>query len=197
MNAPQAGRSLFIIHHSSFIVMKIEGTYEVHSTPERVFQRLVDPVVLKRCIPGCERLEKSGDNSYSTTIRAGVGSIKGLFTGNVHLEDLEPPNHFRLVVDGKGQPGFLKGAGDLDLAPHNDATAITYAGEVHVGGTIASVGQRMLQGAVKVMATQFFTAIEAEAKTEAHEDPPKHDFFRTALRWLSGWFRRTFRCRLA
>jgi len=175
--------------------MKIEGTYEVLSTPERVFQSLIDPVVLKRCIPGCERLEQTGENNYSTTIRAGVGSIKGLFTGNVRLEDLKSPNHFRMIVDGKGQPGFLKGAGDLDLASHNGGTIITYAGEVQVGGTIASVGQRMLQGAVKLMATQFFTAIEAEAKTEAHEDPPKHDFFRTALRWLSGWFRRTFRRR--
>src|SRR3977135_969096 len=106
--------------------MKIEGTYEINSTPERVFQCLIDPVVLKRCIPGCERLERTGENTYSTTIRAGVGSIKGLFTGNVRLEDLRPPNHFRIVVDGKGPPGFLKGAGDLDLAPHTGATAITY-----------------------------------------------------------------------
>ena len=164
--------------------MKIEGTYEVHSTPERAFRALIDPAVLQRCIPGCERLEKTGDNTYSTTIRAGVGSIKGVFTGNVHLEDLTPPNHFRLIVDGKGQPGFLKGAGNLDLTPQNSATLITYAGEVQVGGTIASVGQRMLQGAVKLMASQFFTAIEAEAKTETNEAPPKHDFFRTALRWL-------------
>ena len=175
--------------------MKIEGTYEVTSTPERVFQCLIDPEVLKRCIPGCEKLERTGENTYSTTIRAGVGSIKGLFTGNVRIEDLKPPNHFRIVVDGKGQPGFLKGAGDLDLAPHNGATIITYSGEVQVGGTIAGVGQRMLQGAVKLISTQFFTAIEAEAKTEAHEAPPKHDFFRTTLRWFSGWLRRLFRSR--
>jgi len=175
--------------------MKIEGTHEIHSNPERVYQCLIDPAVLQRCIPGCERLEKTGENAYSTTLRAGVGSIKGLFTGNVRLEDLRPPHHFRMVVDGKGQPGFLKGAGDLDLAAQNDVTVITYSGDVQVGGTVASVGQRMLQGAAKMMATQFFTAIEAEAKTEAHEDPPKHDFFRTALRWFSGWLRRTFRSR--
>ena len=175
--------------------MKVEGTYEVHSTPERVFRAMIDPAVLQRCIPGCERLEKTGDNTYSTTIRAGVGSIKGAFTGNVRLEELSPPTHFRMVVDGKGQPGFLKGNGSLDLAPQNGATLITYAGEVQVGGTIASVGQRMLQGAVKLMSTQFFTAIEAEAKTETHEAPPKHDFFRTTLRWFSGWFRRNFRRR--
>jgi uncharacterized protein len=175
--------------------MNIEGTHEIHSSPDRVYQALIDPAVLQRCIPGCERLEKTGENAYSTTLRAGVGSIKGLFTGNVRLEDLRPPEHFRIVVDGKGQPGFLKGAGDLDLASQNGVTVIKYSGEVQVGGTIAGVGQRMLQGAAKMMATQFFTAIEAEAKTEAHEAPPKHGFFRSALRWFSGWLRRRFRSR--
>lgn len=173
--------------------MNIEGTHEIHSSPYRVYQALIDPAVLQRCIPGCERLEMTGENAYSTTLRAGVGSIKGLFTGNVRLEDLRPPEHFRIVVDGKGQPGFLKGAGDLDLASLNGVTVITYSGEVQVGGTIAGVGQRMLQGAARMMATQFFTAIEAEAKTEAHESPPKHGFFRSALRWFSGWLRRRFR----
>jgi len=173
--------------------MKIEGTHELHASPERVFETLIDPVVLQRCIPGCERLEKTGENAYSTTLRAGVGSIKGLFAGNVRLEDMEPPLRFRMVVDGKGQPGFLKGAGDLVLEARDGLTAVSYNGEVQVGGTIASVGQRMLQGAVKMMATQFFTAIEAEAKTEAHEPPPAHGFFRTALRWLSGLLRRKFR----
>ena len=173
--------------------MKIEGTHELRVKRERVFQVLTDPEVLKRCIPGCERLEKTGENAYAATLRAGVGSIKGVFTGNVRLEDLRPPEHYRLVVDGKGQPGFLKGTGDLDLEEQGDATIIKYAGDVQMGGTIASVGQRMIQGAARMMASQFFTAIEAEAKTEANDPPPKHGFFRTALRWFSGWLRRTFR----
>ena len=170
--------------------MKIEGTHELHAVRDRVFEALTNPEVLQRCIPGCERLEKIGDNAYSATLRAGVGSIKGVFTGNVRLEDVQPPKHFRMIVEGKGQPGFLKGSGDLDLEEPGGASVVTYRGEVQVGGTIASVGQRMLQGAVKMMASQFFTAIEAEAKTEANEPPPKHGFFRTALRWLSGWLRR-------
>lgn len=173
--------------------MKIEGTHELRARRERVYQVLIDPEVLKRCIPGCERLEKTGENAYAATLRAGVGSIKGVFTGNVRLEDLRPPEHYRLVVDGKGQPGFLKGSGDLDLEEQDGATIIKYAGDVQVGGTIASVGQRMIQGAAKMMASQFFTAIEAEAKTKTGDPPPKHGFFRTALRWFSGWLRRTFR----
>jgi hypothetical protein len=173
--------------------MKIEGLQELRAKRERVYQVLTDPEVLRRCIPGCERLEKTGENTYAVTLRAGVGSIKGLFTGNVRLEDLRPPSHYRLVVDGKGQPGFLKGSGDLDLEEQMDATVIKYQGDVQVGGTIASVGQRMIQGAAKMMASQFFTCIEAEAQTALGEPPPAHGFFRTALRWFSGWLRRIFR----
>ena len=173
--------------------MKIEGTHELRARRMRVFQALTDPEVLKRCIPGCEQLEETGENSYAATLRAGVGSIKGTFKGNVRLEEIRQPQHYRMIVDGKGQPGFLKGTGDIDLEEREDATIIKYAGDVQVGGTIASVGQRMIQGAAKMMASQFFTAIEVEAKTEANDPPPKHGFFRTALRWFSGWVRRTFR----
>ena len=172
--------------------MKLEGTHQVDAPRERVYQSLVNPEVLQRCIPGCERLEQTGDNIFSATIRAGVGSIKGVFNGTVRLEELREPEHFRMVVDGKGQPGFLKGSGDLDLEQQDTGTLVKYAGEVQVGGTIASVGQRMIQGTVKMMATQFFTALEAEAKTEVGEPPPQHGFFRTALRWFSGCLRRLF-----
>jgi carbon monoxide dehydrogenase subunit G len=97
------------------------------------------------------------------------------------------------VVEGKGTPGFLKGSGDLDLEAQGDATLIKYVGDVQVGGTIASVGQRMIQATTKMMATQFFTALEAEAKAAPGKPPPAHGFFRTALRWFSGWLRRIFK----
>jgi hypothetical protein len=78
----------------------------------------------------------------------------------------------------------------LDLEDQGETTLIRYMGDVKVGGTIASVGQRMIQATAKMMASQFFTALEAEAKTARGEPPPKHGFFRTALRWFSGWLRR-------
>ena len=172
--------------------MKIEGTHRVNAPRERVYQSLIDPQVLQRCIPGCERLEKTSDDAYSVTIRTGVGSIKGVFNGNVRLTDLRPPEHYRIVVDGKGAPGFLKGAGDFELEAQRETTLIKYSGEVQVGGTIAGVGQRMIQATAKMMAAQFFTALEAEAETDVGEVPPIHGFFRTALRWFSGWLRRIF-----
>ena len=102
--------------------MKLEGTHELQASRERVYQCLTDPEVLQRCIPGCERLEKTGDNSYSATIRTGVGSIKkGEFNGSVRLEEMRPPEHYRIVVEGKGEPGFVKGSGNLDLEERNEA----------------------------------------------------------------------------
>ena len=173
--------------------MKLEGTHQLNAPRERVYQSLVDPEILKRCIPGCERLEKTGEGTYATTIRTGVGAIKGVFTGSVRLEDMRPPEHYRIGVEGKGAPGFLKGSGNLDLEEQAGGTLIKYTGDLQLGGTIASVGQRMIQGTAKMMAAQFFTALEAEAQTKAGEPPPKHGFFRTALRWFSGWLHNIFR----
>jgi carbon monoxide dehydrogenase subunit G len=164
--------------------MKIEGTHQLNVPRDRVYQALVDPEVLQRCIPGCERLEKTAENTYSVTIRAGIGAIKGVFTGTVRLEDMRSPEHYRIVVEGKGTPGFLKGSGDLDLEIQGEGTLIKYTGDLQLGGTIASVGQRMIQGTAKMMASQFFTALEAEARTEPGESPPKHGLFRTALKSL-------------
>ena len=171
--------------------MKLEGTHQLYASRERVFHCLVDPQILQRCIPGCERLEQTGENTYAATIRTGVGTIKGLFAGTVRLEDMRPPEHYRIAVEGKGQPGFMKGSGDLELAEEGEATLIKYTGEIQVGGLIASVGQRMIQGTAKMMAAQFFLALEAEAKA-SDDSPPTHNFFRTALRWLSGRLRRIF-----
>jgi carbon monoxide dehydrogenase subunit G len=164
--------------------MKIAGTHQLNAPRDRVYQALVDPEVLQRCIPGCERLEKTAENTYSATIRAGIGAIKGVFTGTVRLEDMRPPEHYRIVVEGKGGPGFLKGSGDLDLDAEGEGTLIKYTGDLQLGGTIASVGQRMIQGTAKMMASQFFTALEAEARTAPGESPPKHGLFRTALKSL-------------
>ncbi len=93
--------------------------------------------------------------------------VKGTFKGTVKLAEMRPPEHYRIEVDGKGGPGFVKGTGDFELEDNDGATLIRYAGETQVGGTIAGIGQRMIQGAAKMMATRFFTALEVEAKTAA------------------------------
>jgi carbon monoxide dehydrogenase subunit G len=142
--------------------MNLEGSHTINAPRARVYESLVDPQVLQQCIPGCENLERTSEGIYAMKIRAGVGPIKGLFNGTVRMEDLREPEHYRLVVEGKGTTGFLKGSGDLDLEETNDSTVIKYTGEMQVGGMIASVGQRMVLSAARMMASKFFTALEEQ-----------------------------------
>ena len=152
--------------------MKIDGTHEINAPRERVYALLTDPEVLRRCIPGCESLEKTDADTYAATMKAGVGMIKGTFKGNVKLEEMRQPVHYRIVVDAKGGPGFVKGTGDFDFDEKDGATLIKYAGEMQVGGTMAGIGQRMIQGAAKMMASRFFTALEAEALPNREQSRP-------------------------
>jgi carbon monoxide dehydrogenase subunit G len=145
--------------------VNIQGTHHLHAPRDRVYQSLIDPEVLRRCIPGCERLEKTGTNEYSATIGAGVGAIKGVFTGIVRLADMRPPEHYQIIVEAKGTPGFVKGTGDFDLEAEGEGTLIKYTGDLQVGGMIASVGQRLIQGTAKMLASRFFTKLEEEVKT--------------------------------
>ena len=111
----------------------------------------------QRCIPGCESLEKTAADTYAATLKAGVGAIKGTFKGEVRLEDMRPPEHYH-NSRWKGV-GFAKGSADFDLEK-DGATVIKYSGELQIGGTIAGVGQRMIQGAAKMMASRFLASLE-------------------------------------
>jgi uncharacterized protein len=145
--------------------MKIEGTQQIDAPRDRIFAALIDPAVLQKCIPGCEQMEKTGENQYKARLTAGVGPVKGSFNANISLEQITPPEHYKLVVEGKGQPGFVKGSGELNLKDAGAATEIQYTGEVNVGGLIASVGQRMIQSTANLLAGRFFKALESEVKT--------------------------------
>jgi hypothetical protein len=129
---------------------------------DRVFQALTDPVILQKCIPGCQELEKTGKNQYKATLSAGVGPIKGVFAATITLKDITPPSHFTLVVEGKGQPGFVKGSGTLNLTEEDGSTIIEYSGDINIGGMIASVGQRMIQATANLLAGRFFKTLETE-----------------------------------
>ena len=107
-------------------------------------------------------MEKTGDNQYKAKLTAGVGPVKGVFTATVSLEDIVSPEYYKLVVEGKGQPGFVKGTGELNLKDEGSATEIQYTGDVNVGGLIASVGQRMIQSTANLLAGRFFRSLESE-----------------------------------
>jgi carbon monoxide dehydrogenase subunit G len=153
--------------------MKIEGTHTLKLPRAQVYLMLIDPAVLQRCVPGCEALEAHEDGSYNITLKAGVGSVKGVFNGKIKLAELREPEHYQMIVEGTGKVGFVKGTGWLDLVEQGEETVVNYTGDVSIGGTIASVGQRMVQAAAKMMAGQFFKAVEAEANAATSETEAK------------------------
>ncbi|MFN0118947.1 MAG: SRPBCC family protein [Blastocatellia bacterium] len=178
--------------------MKIEGSYNINAPRPLVWNLLIDPDILSRCVPGVQSLECVGEGSYKIALKTGVGTIRGVYTGAIRLEDLREPEHYKMTVDGKGAPGFLKGVGELELTETDEGTAVSYTGDVSVGGTIAAVGQRLIVSTAKMMTGQFFIALEAEAKAiidaEEKGEPvitPKQGFFRNTFRAASKAIRET------
>jgi hypothetical protein len=137
--------------------MQVKGHYTVPVPREKVWAYFTDPTFVQQCIPGCEKLEPLGDDTFEATLSVGIASIKGEYKGTVKIENKQPPTAYRLVVEGGSQLGFVKGTGDLTLqeAPQNQ-TEIIVEGEVQVGGKIARVGQRILGSAAKMMMDRFF-----------------------------------------
>jgi carbon monoxide dehydrogenase subunit G len=136
--------------------MKIEGSTDIPAPRERVWKAFLDPATLAQAIPGCEKLEAAGEGEFRATMKVGVAAIKGTFEGKVRLSDLEPPNRYRMAVEGNGSPGFVRGDASMELSDIDGGTRVSYSADVQVGGLIASVGQRMLGGVSKMMLDQFF-----------------------------------------
>jgi carbon monoxide dehydrogenase subunit G len=136
--------------------MKIEGSADIPAAREKVWAAFLDPAILAQALPGCETLEAIGPNEYKATMKVGVAAIKGTFEGKVKLSDLEPPNRYRMAVEGSGGPGFVRGDAGMQMSDVPGGTKVSYDADVQVGGLIASVGQRMLGGVTKMMLDQFF-----------------------------------------
>lgn len=141
--------------------MKINGQATFHAPVERVWTALNDPAVLARTIPGCERLEATGEDSYRMVVTAGVAAIKGRYAGDVRLAELRPPSSFVMTASGAGAPGTVTTNVRVALSDAGDgSTSLTYDAEADVGGVLAGVGQRMLAGVGKRLAAEFFGAVD-------------------------------------
>ena len=136
--------------------MKLEGSYDIPVSRDRVWSAFLDPEVLRQAIPGCEKLEAVGNGEYKATLKIGVAAVKGTFEGKVRLFDLNQPESYKMAVEGSGGPGFIRGETQIALAEAGTGTKVSYTADVQVGGLIAGVGQRMLGGVSKMMADQFF-----------------------------------------
>jgi carbon monoxide dehydrogenase subunit G len=136
--------------------LKISGTQSLPFPPEEAYRMMQDPEVLARAIPGCEGLEKTGENEYRMKMKMAMASVSGAFDGKVRISDQTPPSSFRLTVEGAGKIGFVKGDGLLTLTSKDGATEVSYEGDAQVGGTIAAVGQRLIDMTAKMMIKKFF-----------------------------------------
>jgi uncharacterized protein len=153
--------------------VKIAGTQTLNMTPQRVYELLHDPAILARCMPGCESLERIAEDEYAMKMKMLLASVSGLFQGKIRTADPNPPESFRLIVEGTGKIGFMKGDGVLRLSPVDAGTTVDYEGDVQVGGTIAAVGQRLIDTTAKLLIKKFFDRLASEG--EGDEPQPRTD----------------------
>jgi carbon monoxide dehydrogenase subunit G len=146
--------------------MKIAGDYLFEAGVQDVWDALFDPEVLAAAMPGCEKLEVvDGDFVGEMTIK--VGPISGKFSGRVHVEDRREPQGYKMVVDGKGGPGFVKATANLALAAEGEGTRLTYQADAQIGGKIASVGERLLDASAKAITKQSLDGLHENVKIRA------------------------------
>ena len=147
--------------------MKLEGSHDVAAPRQTVWDAFLDPARLKQAIPGCEKLEAVAPDEYKATMKVGVGGVKGTFEGKVKLTEKNPPDSYKMAVEGSGGPGFIRGDTVITLSDvEGGGTRVAYSADVQVGGLIASVGQRMLGGVSKMMADKFFGTMSELLKSK-------------------------------
>jgi uncharacterized protein len=137
--------------------MDMSGEYRIAAPRQTVWVALNDPETLKQCIPGCEEIDKVSDTEFTAKVRAKVGPVSARFSGRVQLVDMDPPNGYRIVGEGTGgAAGFAKGGAKVALAEAGAETVLTYTAEAQVGGKLAQIGSRLIQGTAKKYADDFF-----------------------------------------
>jgi carbon monoxide dehydrogenase subunit G len=142
--------------------VKLSGMWTLAVPPERAYTLLQDPVVLARSMPGCEGLHRIGENEYAMKMKVTLASLAGKFDGKVRISEPNPPTSFRLLVEGSGRIGFLKGDGVLRLDAVAGGSTVHYEGDVQVGGTIANVGQRLIETTARMLIKRFFEKVSTE-----------------------------------
>jgi len=146
--------------------MKLNTSSTLQADRARAFAALIDPDVLRRCIPGCESLTATGPDTYEATLKIGVAGLKGTYVGRAAIRDKQPPDSLTLSFEGKGGPGFVRGSAKITLTEAPDGgTAIASEADVQVGGLIAAVGSRLIEAASKKLADDFFRAFAQQLTT--------------------------------
>jgi uncharacterized protein len=144
--------------------MQISGTYRFNAAPDLVWARLMDPAIIATCIPGCNALEPDGENRFRARLTVALAAITGTYDGTVTLSDLVPGASYRLTAEGQGRPGFLKGDSLVSLIADGPATIIYVSGTLHMGGTIARLGQRLIGSVSQTMMDRFFGCLQSKVE---------------------------------
>src|SRR4051794_25796471 len=154
--------------------MELVGEQTLSLQRERVWQALNDPDVLRRCVPGCDLFEREDENRYKVAMTAAVGPVKARFNGKLTLSDIQPPNSYSMSFEGSGgAAGFGKGQARVSLADsEGDSTRLSYAVNAQVGGKLAQVGARLIDGVARMMADQFFSRFAKEVAPDATAPEP-------------------------
>ncbi len=139
--------------------MEISGEFTIAAPRQRVWDALNDPEILKQCIPGCESIDRQSDTEFETRMLAKIGPVKARFVSSIVLSDLTPPHSYTISGQGKGGPaGFGKGSAQVELEEIPDGTRLSYSAKLQVGGKLAQIGSRLVGGAAKKIAKNFFSA---------------------------------------
>ena len=153
--------------------MEMTGEQLIHASQADTWAALNDPEVLKACIPGCESIERSGENEYVVQMTARVGPVSAKFKGKMALSDLKPPHSYAIAFEGQGGvAGFAKGSAAVSLAAEGHDTRLSYTAKANVGGKLAQIGSRLVDAAANKVAGEFFVAFNEKmsAGRGAHAD---------------------------
>ncbi len=169
--------------------MQLTDHRDIAAPVATVWAAILDPEVLKACVPGCESMTGSPEEGFEAVVVQKVGPVKAKFTGAVQLSDMVPEQGLTITGEGKGgAAGFAKGGAKVEMAPEGDGTRLTYTVDASVGGKLAQLGSRIIDGFAKKMADQFFenfkNALEPPAPEEEAGEAEEGE--------KKGWFRRTF-----
>jgi hypothetical protein len=144
------------------MAMTMNGEVQLAAPREVVWAKLNDAEVLKLCIPGCEELNKTSDTEFNAVATIKIGPVKARFKGRVHLSDMDPPNGYKISGEGEGGvAGFAKGGAAVKLTEKDGGTLLSYDVESQIGGKLAQLGQRLVQGTAKKLADDFFNKFAA------------------------------------
>jgi carbon monoxide dehydrogenase subunit G len=146
------------------MAMHLSASYVFNAPMDRVWALLMDTDRVGGCLPGAKGLKPLGDDRYEAELSVAVAAISGDFKGTIALQDRNPPHSYRLVVEGSGRPGFVKGQALVKLVPGDATTTVQIEADADVGGTIARVGQRLLEGVARMTMDRFYACLAKQAE---------------------------------